>query len=206
MLRRRTATFVVVFVALGTVFGLAPTASAGTAAVEVELLARINAGRAGIGKPSLPMHSGLRAKMRQHAQYMDSIGQLTHNGMAQRHQTASPDPVEPNGNPAPDDGFFANGYAYAENVAMRYRSGQSDAQVAAGLYQQWLNSTGHRNNMFDANNYGFTVAGVGIFEDGSGQVWAGLMVAKDSTLPGSSSSTGGSGSGSGGGSPGRRRP
>jgi len=170
-----------VVIAVGVAFAgvtVSGEADADAAAVETALLAAINTGRAGIGKPALGMHDGMREKQRGHAQYMSEIAALTHDGYAQRAQTATPDPVETNG--APDDGF--TGYI-AENVAQNFRNNRSDVDIAAAIYEQWLNSPGHKKNMFDESGAGYNAAGVGIFEEASGKIWAALLLTGDNTPP-----------------------
>lgn len=169
---------------------VAPAASADNVTIESALLARINEGRQAAGKAPVVVHSGLRAKQRVHAQNMSASGALTHDGAATRRATAAPDPAEANG--APDDGFSG----WCENIAYRTRSGQSDAQVAAGLYGQWFNSTsGHKECMLDTNR-AHNVAGLGVFEGSDGRIWAALMLEQDASKPssgtvvGASSSTG----------------
>jgi uncharacterized protein YkwD len=163
------------------VFGavtISSDATADTAAVEVALLGSINAGRAAIGKPPLVMHAGLREQQQAHAMRMSEIAALTHDGYAQRAQNATPDPAEADG--APDDGFSGS---IAENVAQNNRAGRSDADLAESIYQQWLNSPGHKANMFDESSAGYNAAGVGIFEEAGGKVWAALLLAVDGTAP-----------------------
>jgi uncharacterized protein YkwD len=155
---------------------VAPAAQADSAAVESILMEKINAGRATVGKPALLVHDGLREKQRGHAQSMSSTGALTHDGMVERHDTATPFPAESNG--APDDGFTG---CMGENVAYASRSGRTDDAVAEGIYQGWYNSPGHKRNMFDEGNFGYTVAGLGVYEGSDGKVFAALLVAHDDT-------------------------
>jgi uncharacterized protein YkwD len=179
-MRKTSTTVVAVVIAfIFAAVSISSEADADSAAVEVALLGSINAGRAAIGKPPLLMHNGLREQQRGHARYMSGISQLTHDGFSQRASSATPDPVETNG--APDDGF--TGFN-AENIAQNFRNGRTDTDIAEAIYQQWFNSPGHKTNMFDEQNRGYNAAGVGIFEEASGKIWAALLLSVDSTPPG----------------------
>lgn len=183
MRRSVASTFAVVTTVVLTAVSIAPEVDADAATVETALLQAINTGRANVGKKPLVMHEGLRNEQRGHAQHMAEIGRLTHDGFGDRARRATPDPVESNG--APDDGFSGT---VAENVAFHHRNGQSDTDIAQTLYELWLNSPGHRSAMFDEDNAGFNVAGLGVFEDGGGRVWAALLLTIDRTPPGGGTS------------------
>jgi uncharacterized protein YkwD len=174
--RRRRA---ILYVIVGMI-GLLPVpqASAGTSNAEALLLRDINAGRAGVGKGALRLHTGLSVRAREHSVAMARSGELNHDGSSQRRTTAAPDPSEKSG--APDDGFVSNGAC--EDVAYRQVPGESEEQIAKGLYEQWRNSPPHRNCMFD-ESFTHTVAGIGVVKASDGSYWATLMAVNDKTLP-----------------------
>ncbi len=157
-------------------------ASPTTDSIEVKLLQLINQGRAtNVSKPAEVMHAGLRSKARGHSAYQASINALTHDGLDDRINTATPDPAEANG--PPDDGFVAG--QRCENVAYYFpgSAGATPDQVAQWFYDAWFNSSGHRNCMFDVWNIGLNAAGVGIHFASNGYYWATLESQLDNTPP-----------------------
>ena len=72
-------------------------------------------------------------------------------------------------------------------MAQNFRNGRSDIGLGDAIYQQWFNSPGHKGNMFDEGGRGYNAAGVGIFEEASGKIWAALLLVVDGTPPGGGS-------------------
>lgn len=115
-------------------------------AMENNVKTLIDNERAKYGKPPLSWNETLRTVARNHSQDMITRNFFSHT---------NPDGLGPSER-VTNAGI--NYLAVAENIA--YNQGQTDpAQTAV---TGWMNSEGHKNNIIDANNYGFTETGVGI--------------------------------------------
>ena len=126
-----------------------PAASASTC--EQSLFNAVNSLRTGAGKPALTKNSYIDGLCRQHAQYMASKGTVSHDNFI---------PTRSN--------------AVMSNVAGMHTTGENVLQGnspcnASSLAQLWWNSPGHKANILGSQ---FTVAGMGVFIDASGKIWA----------------------------------
>ncbi len=162
---------------------LLPASARAATATEVEsaLAVKINQGRSAQGRSALTTHSGLQGIAGDWSAQMAATNNFTHGNAAGRIDDAAPDPAEANG--APDDGFTG----WCENIAWNSLAQSSSAnQVAQMFYDQWFNSSGHKQCMLSLSpkNFGQNVMGVGIvYDSADGRWWATLDVAKDDTPP-----------------------
>jgi uncharacterized protein YkwD len=131
------------------------TATAEVLAMEQQVHDLINQERALYSKPPLTMDPALIAVARAHSEDMRDRDFFAHT---------NPD------SKSPFDRMSDAGVSYsaaAENIAYNY--GYPDpAQTAV---TGWMNSPGHRANILDEGAYGFTLTGVGVAVDSSGQWW-----------------------------------
>jgi uncharacterized protein YkwD len=104
------------------------------------------------GKPALAWNQAVRDVARKHSQDMIDRNFFSH--------------VNPSGLD-PFQRLTAAAITYtaaAENIAQNQGYADPGAQAVIG----WMNSTGHRNNILDVNNYGFSQTGVGIAKKADG--------------------------------------
>jgi len=123
---------------------------ADAAACEQALFNAVNAIRTSNGKAALTRDSYIDGLCRQHAQYMATAGDLSH------------------------DNFSTRCNAIVANVSGMHQCAENVLQDntpcdANAMAQLWYNSSGHRTNMLNA---AYTRAGMGIVIDGSGKIWA----------------------------------
>lgn len=150
--------------------------------VELKFLQKLNVGRAGVSRPPLVMHAGLRTAARNWSSSMAASNSLAHGNSGARINAATPDPVEADG--PPDNGFAG----WCENIAYNSLSqSATDDEVAQMFYNQWFNSTtGHKECMLSLSpsNFGQNVIGVGIvYDSADGRWWGTIDVVKDNTPP-----------------------
>ena len=120
-------------------------------AMEDQVFQLINQERANVGKPALVHDPVLRIVARAHSEDMRDRIFFDH--------------VNPDGR-TPGERVTLAGVSWtavAENIA--WNEGYSDpgAQAVA----QWMGSSGHRRNLLDENNVGYTLTGVGVSTNGS---------------------------------------
>ncbi len=133
-----------------TVAAAAPPAPADTASCEQALFNAVNAKRSAAGAAPLTRNSYIDSLCRQHAQYMAAAGALSHDNFDSRSAQIT----------ANVPGMMST----AENVLDNFAPCD-----AAAMAQQWYDSSGHRTNML---NPAYTTAGMGIYIDGTGKIWA----------------------------------
>jgi uncharacterized protein YkwD len=134
------------------------SAKAGRETIEALLLQKINAARTKEGLKPLSQESHLLTAARDHSQEMAELSYFSHN---------SPTPGLENFidriTLAGAKGFSTGG----ENIVFRQQE-MSDAEMAEALFQQWMNSPGHKENILTKE---FLVTGLGVFQSGS-RCWA----------------------------------
>ncbi len=125
-----------------------PTATGDPAivAMENQVKTLVDNQRTQNGKPALQWNETLRSVARNHSQDMITRNFFSH---------VNPDGLDP-GNRVTNAGVLYT--AVAENIAQN----QGFADPGQQAVDSWMNSEGHRNNILDVNNYGFTQTGVGI--------------------------------------------
>jgi uncharacterized protein YkwD len=133
-------------------------AKPGREAIEAFILQKINAARTKKGLKPLTQESRLLAAARDHSQEMAELNYFSHN---------SPTPGLENFidriTAAGAKGFSTGG----ENIVFRQQE-MSDAEMAEALFQQWMDSPGHKENILTEE---FLVTGLGVFLSGS-RCWA----------------------------------
>jgi uncharacterized protein YkwD len=129
------------------------TADPATVAAEDRLLDLINQERISVGKSALIHDPDIRAVARAHSEDMRDRDFFDH--------------VNPDGD-GPGDRLIAGGISYtawAENIA--WNLGYPDPPLEA--FNQWMGSSGHKRNMLDEANVGYTLCGIGVAY--SGNAW-----------------------------------
>jgi uncharacterized protein YkwD len=130
----------------------------GPEAIEEMILQKINAARAKAGLSALTQQSKLLKAARDHSQEMAELGYFSHQSPTPGRESFM-DRINLSG---------AKGVSTAgENIVFRQQD-ISDAEMAEALFQQWMNSPGHRDNILTED---FRVTGLGVFQDGS-RCWA----------------------------------
>jgi len=122
------------------------TADPSIVTMENQVKTLIDEQRALYGKPALQWNETLRTVARNHSQDMVNRNFFSHN---------NPDGLSP-GDRVTNAGVTYS--AVAENIAQNQGYSDPGQQAVTG----WMNSEGHRNNILDANNYGYSQTGVGI--------------------------------------------
>lgn len=136
----------------------APSASNRVESIESMLLAKINAARKDDGLPALKQNAKLLSAARLHSEEMATLGYFSHQSPTPGLESFV-DRIKASG---------ATGFSTAgENIVFRQEN-VSDADMAEALFQQWMNSPGHRENILTPD---FLVTGLGVFVDGS-RCWA----------------------------------
>jgi len=121
-------------------------------AMENQVKTLVDNQRALYGKPALTWNETLRTVARNHSQDMITRNFFSHT---------NPDGLDP-GDRVTKAGITYS--AVAENIAQNMGYADPGQQAVDG----WMNSEGHRNNILDASNYGFTQTGVGIAKKSDG--------------------------------------
>jgi uncharacterized protein YkwD len=67
-----------------------------------------------------------------------------------------------------------------ENIAVSPRDSKDPKAIAAGLFEQWRGSEGHKENMLDPT---YTYHGVGVYITETGLVYAAMMLGKEYPQP-----------------------
>lgn len=124
--------------------------------VEAKIHEKINDRRADNGLSSLSYRDNIATVARDHSQYQANQGELSH--------------VQNDGDDVgarlEQDGITCRGWA--ENVLYNYSADDSAEAAAEKSVEQWMNSSGHRDNILGE----YAVEGVGVVTTSSGRLYA----------------------------------
>jgi uncharacterized protein YkwD len=129
-----------------------PTAPSDIVTMENQVKTLVDNERIANGKPALEWNESLRTVARKHSQDMIDRNFFSH---------INPDGLDP------FQRMTAAGISFtaaAENIAQNQGFADPGSQAVIG----WMNSQGHRDNILDVNNYGFSQTGVGIAKKADG--------------------------------------
>jgi uncharacterized protein YkwD len=126
-------------------------------AVEANIHDGVNEERANNGVAALSYSEDLATVARDHSQYQSEQGYIMH--------------IQEDGDTVGDrldqDGITCSGWG--ENVLQNNQADQSAAEAADITVQQWMDSTGHRENILNSE---FTEEGIGVAITDTGELYA----------------------------------